>query len=239
MSAYDWQDRLVLIMGGMRALIDLYDAGIRSDDRHLGALLDLLEARGLLSDTLVVVVGDHGEAFGEGGRWEQHVHASEEILHIPMILRLPGAAHAGQRVGVPASPPSAWIRPPSAGGPSRSARCAWSATRAASASRTWSPIRWDPRICPDRGPRCASGWPVCWTPSPKRASSLGVKPRRATGWPARSCDAWATSNRSLTAPIATVTIEGVSIIDGFDSYEGGAVAPVPRPPTAPHLRLAS
>lgn len=84
-------------------LVDLYDAGIYADDEVLGALLDELDARGLLDSTLVIVTADHGEAFGEGGRWGHHVTPDEEVLRVPLALRLPGAIPAGVRVSAPVS----------------------------------------------------------------------------------------------------------------------------------------
>ena len=87
----------------LEALVSLYDAGIRSDDRHLGALLDLLDARGLLDNTLVIVTSDHGEALGEEGRWEHHNLPSEAVLRVPLIIRFPARLSAGARVGIPVS----------------------------------------------------------------------------------------------------------------------------------------
>ena len=55
-------------------------------DRILGNILGTLEKIGLAESTLVVVVGDHGEAFG---RHSQFTHASkvyEENVHIPLIF---------------------------------------------------------------------------------------------------------------------------------------------------------
>jgi len=62
-----------------------YLNAIRRGDQALGAILDLLEKRGILDETLVVVLGDHGEAF----RHAQTGHASglyEENLGIPLVL---------------------------------------------------------------------------------------------------------------------------------------------------------
>ncbi|MDG4896234.1 sulfatase-like hydrolase/transferase [Mesorhizobium sp. WSM4976] len=55
-------------------------------DAALGKVLDSLKRSGRLDSTLVVVLGDHGEAFGEHGTY---VHASalyDENVHIPLIL---------------------------------------------------------------------------------------------------------------------------------------------------------
>ncbi|MEE9263732.1 MAG: sulfatase, partial [Vicinamibacteria bacterium] len=50
--------------------IDLYDAEILYTDRELGRLLDELESTGLYDRSLILVVGDHGEAFHEHGLWQ-------------------------------------------------------------------------------------------------------------------------------------------------------------------------
>lgn len=76
----------------VRWLQDRYDAEIAQVDRALAALLDELG-----DDALVAFVADHGEAFGEHGRW-LHGHAlHEELLRVPLVLRGPGVP-AGQRV---------------------------------------------------------------------------------------------------------------------------------------------
>jgi arylsulfatase A-like enzyme len=63
-----------------------YLNGVRHTDRALGKLLRHLQERGLAESTLVVVVGDHGQAFGQHG---QKLHAGglyEENVHVPLIL---------------------------------------------------------------------------------------------------------------------------------------------------------
>lgn len=69
-----------------------YDSELRHVDREIGELLELLRARGLFDRTVVVVHADHGEEFGDhGGQF----HAStlfDEVIHVPLVLRLPPAA---------------------------------------------------------------------------------------------------------------------------------------------------
>jgi arylsulfatase A-like enzyme len=79
-------------------LRDLYDGEIRFADEYFGRLLDLLRARGLLDDSLVVLTSDHGEEFLEHGGvgHGQTLHA--EVLDVPLLLRLPGGAAGGARV---------------------------------------------------------------------------------------------------------------------------------------------
>jgi arylsulfatase A-like enzyme len=75
-----------------------YLNAVHHSDAALGKLLSDLKANGLYESTLVVVVGDHGEAFG---RHNQTTHASgiyEENLHVPCIFINPafkGERHPG------------------------------------------------------------------------------------------------------------------------------------------------
>jgi arylsulfatase A-like enzyme len=84
----------------------LYDGGVRSFDRWLGELLDGLRERGLYDRTLLVLTSDHGEQLGEEGRpapfgdgfYNVHGHTLfEELIRIPLIVRLPGPP-GGRRV---------------------------------------------------------------------------------------------------------------------------------------------
>lgn len=53
-----------------RCLVDMYDESVRMADRALGQLVTFLKAAGLYDDTLIVVLGDHGEIFNEHSRGE-------------------------------------------------------------------------------------------------------------------------------------------------------------------------
>ncbi len=70
-------------------LLELYDAEIRFMDLQLGRVLERLEELGVLEDTLVAVIADHGEAFGEHGFYT-HGLLYEEQLRVPAILAGPG-----------------------------------------------------------------------------------------------------------------------------------------------------
>lgn len=83
-------------------VIDLYDGEIAYVDRHVGEILDLLEAKGLAENTVVILTADHGE-----GLWEhQHYRGHGELpyqhqIHVPLMVRWPGRTHAGDRVTRP------------------------------------------------------------------------------------------------------------------------------------------
>jgi arylsulfatase A-like enzyme len=72
-------------------LVALYDAELAFLSRQVQRLLDALERAGATEDTLVCVVADHGEAFGEHGFWT-HGILYQEQLRVPLLLAGPGVA---------------------------------------------------------------------------------------------------------------------------------------------------
>lgn len=81
-------------------LVARYDGEVSYVDAQLGRLLGGLQKLGRWGDTLVLVVGDHGESFGEHRVqiWEHNGSVYDEVLHVPMLLRRPDGVGAGQRV---------------------------------------------------------------------------------------------------------------------------------------------
>ena len=67
----------------------LYEGEVRYMDDHLGRLLDELERRDLLDDTLVVVTSDHGELFGEYDQYGHPPVLQDELVQIPLVLAGP------------------------------------------------------------------------------------------------------------------------------------------------------
>lgn len=68
-----------------------YDDEIAYFDAALGELVDALEDRGLLEETFVAVIADHGEEFLEHGHIK-HCHSLYDTeIHTPMVLRIPGS----------------------------------------------------------------------------------------------------------------------------------------------------
>lgn len=76
-------------------LVPLYDGELATADHFVGALVEALEREGVLDDTLVVVTADHGELLGEAGLWSHQRSVADELLHVPLVLKLPGDARAG------------------------------------------------------------------------------------------------------------------------------------------------
>ncbi len=67
-------------------------------DAQIGRLMDSLRALGRLEDTLVIFTADQGEPLGEHGlvrRFRPWLYS--ELVHTPLIIRLPGAEAGGSR----------------------------------------------------------------------------------------------------------------------------------------------
>jgi arylsulfatase A-like enzyme len=75
-----------------------YDEKLAYTDRWLGVLLDTLERQGRFDDTLIVVTADHGEAFFEHGTIFHGEHLHEELVRVPLIVRLPGGKRGPARL---------------------------------------------------------------------------------------------------------------------------------------------
>ena len=67
-----------------------YDGEIAATDAQVGRLLQHLETDGPSGDTLVVVVGDHGESLGEHGEQQHGFFVYDAAVHIPLIIAGPG-----------------------------------------------------------------------------------------------------------------------------------------------------
>lgn len=74
-----------------------YHAEVAAMDHAIGRILDALDARGLLDETLVVVVADHGEGHGDHGEETHGTLAYDSTLRVPMIVRYPDGFRAGER----------------------------------------------------------------------------------------------------------------------------------------------
>lgn len=70
--------------------IDRYDSEIAKDDQQVGLVLRTLRELGLEKDTIVVLTADHGEEFGDHGGKFHSLNLYRELLHMPLLLKLPG-----------------------------------------------------------------------------------------------------------------------------------------------------
>jgi arylsulfatase A-like enzyme len=89
----------------LEALQARYDHEVAFVDAKLGEFLAALRQRGLLEDTVVVLTSDHGEGFGEHGALLHGFAPYDEIVRVPLVVRLPAKLRrwtgtVGQPVGL-------------------------------------------------------------------------------------------------------------------------------------------
>src|SRR5215212_462563 len=78
--------------------LDRYHNCLRMLDFFLKNLFDQYKELGLYEDTIFVLYGDHGEGFGEHGRYMHGDNPYEEGLRIPLLVHAPGWFEGGERV---------------------------------------------------------------------------------------------------------------------------------------------
>ena len=96
-------DRHLMSPEEVGAELGAYDGTIAHIDEQIGVLLGALREEGILRNTLVVVVSDHGEQFGEH---DLHLHGNSlylPALHVPMMFVFEERVPEGSRIPVPVS----------------------------------------------------------------------------------------------------------------------------------------
>jgi len=83
---------------GKNSLEDLYDGEVAFTDFYIGKMVNDLAKANLVENTLIVIVGDHGEAFGEHREYGHSVFCYEESLKVPLIFYNPLLFPEGFRV---------------------------------------------------------------------------------------------------------------------------------------------
>jgi arylsulfatase len=98
MSEYT-ERRIELTQDEIAAFGAVYDGAIRFTDDHLAVFLDALESFGLDPYAALIVTSDHGMSLGERHRFSHLGLMLEHLLHVPMIMVLPGCGQVpGARV---------------------------------------------------------------------------------------------------------------------------------------------
>lgn len=79
-----------------KKLIQGYLASIAFVDAQVGKILDAIDQTGLANNTIVMLLSDHGQNFGEKANWRK-MCLWEESTRVPFIIRPPIQKQAGQR----------------------------------------------------------------------------------------------------------------------------------------------
>jgi arylsulfatase A-like enzyme len=74
------------------SLIDQYDSEVAYTDYHLGRLFNWMETSGRMKDTMVVIMADHGESFGERMVYRHNSQVYDDQMKVPAIVYVPGYA---------------------------------------------------------------------------------------------------------------------------------------------------
>jgi arylsulfatase len=77
---------------------EAYDEGISFVDTQLEALFADLRRRGIWDEAIVIVSADHGETMSDGAFLFGHGVMDEDVLHVPLLIKLPHGADAGRRI---------------------------------------------------------------------------------------------------------------------------------------------
>lgn len=94
----EFQGEVELSAADRRKIETLYDGAIRYTDDLVGRLLTVLREGRHLEDTLIVILSDHGEEFWDHGSVLHGHSLYQELIRVPLIVRLPAGQHGGRRV---------------------------------------------------------------------------------------------------------------------------------------------
>jgi arylsulfatase A-like enzyme len=98
--------RLAKLFGpeGMAEYLRCYYAQVSMIDAYMGRILAELDELGIADRTLVVFTSDHGDMNGGHGLMDKTVDTCyEEIIRVPLIMRLPGVTKPGAKTTVQAN----------------------------------------------------------------------------------------------------------------------------------------
>lgn len=77
----------------MRGFVNLYDSEIRYLDDKITEIFNELRRTDEFEDSLIIIVGDHGELFGEYDLIGHHFSLSDEILRVPLFVKWPNGSN--------------------------------------------------------------------------------------------------------------------------------------------------
>ena len=82
----------------LQEIRETYNAGVFTFDYRFGEFINYLKKKGIYDKSLIALFSDHGEEFAEHGCWEHGHSLYNELIKIPLIIKLPGGRYKGKRV---------------------------------------------------------------------------------------------------------------------------------------------
>ena len=80
---------------------DHYDGEIAYADDIIGDVVAFLKEKKIYDKALIVFLSDHGEGLNDHGEEEHGIFLYREVLQVPLIVKLPKSAHAGEFADAP------------------------------------------------------------------------------------------------------------------------------------------
>jgi len=77
----------------MHGFVELYDSEIRYLDDKLADLFDELRRVDKFENSLIIILGDHGELFGEHDLIGHHFSLADELLRVPLFVKWPNGSN--------------------------------------------------------------------------------------------------------------------------------------------------
>ncbi len=93
------KDKIVLSDRDKERIVALYDGEISYHDKWFGGFLQKLSDLGLIEDTMIIVVSDHGEEFWDHGGVGHGHQIHQELIHVPFVVMWKGTIPPEQRIG--------------------------------------------------------------------------------------------------------------------------------------------
>jgi arylsulfatase A-like enzyme len=85
--------------GERENIIDLYDGEIRyTDETFIRPLMEGLKELNLYDQSLIILTSDHGEEFHDHGAWTHGYTLFNEMIQIPLLIKLPESRSAGEKM---------------------------------------------------------------------------------------------------------------------------------------------
>jgi len=94
----DLKEKVVVPQADKDQFEALYDGEIRFADGYLEKLIQLLKEQQLWKNTILIVFSDHGEEFWDHGSVSHGHTLYQELLHVALLIHLPGDAYGGTRI---------------------------------------------------------------------------------------------------------------------------------------------
>lgn len=91
-------DLRTAVLSDRQRLMNLYDDEILYNDHCVDQIVASLKELDVYEESMIILAGDHGESFFEHGIFGHGHTPYDELIHVPLIIKLPFNSHAGLRV---------------------------------------------------------------------------------------------------------------------------------------------